>query len=80
MRTTSRLFYPTALHRAQQEADVKKNPESAITQEKLEDVKPNHHWTEKNATESEADVRSFPHSAHLCLLSTHLLIRTNSKM
>jgi len=58
LHTTTRLFYPTALHRAEQAADLKKNPESATTQQKLEDVKHNHHWSEKNATQSEADVRS----------------------
>lgn len=55
--STSVLSHPTALHRAERAADLKTHPESAISQEKLADVKHNHHWTEENATQSEADVR-----------------------
>lgn len=53
---TATCFYPTAIHRAEKAADLKKHPESAATQEQLEDRKHNHHWSEKNATISEADV------------------------
>lgn len=55
--STSVLSHPTALHRAERAADLKAHPESATSQEKLADVKHNHHWTEENATQSEADVR-----------------------
>lgn len=48
--------YPTAIARAERAADLKKHPEAALTQEKLADVKGNRHWTEENATLSEADV------------------------
>jgi hypothetical protein len=74
LHTTTRLFYPTALHRAEQAADLKKNPESATTQQKLEDVKHNHHWAEKNATQSEANVGSFLLNAHSCLLGMSIWI------
>ncbi|KIW28568.1 uncharacterized protein PV07_08222 [Cladophialophora immunda] len=49
---------PTALHRAEKAADIKAHPESAATQEKLPDQKGNRHWTEENATVSEADVKA----------------------
>jgi hypothetical protein len=52
----SALFQPTALHRATEASDLEKHPESGVTQEKQADVKHNHHWTEANATTSEADV------------------------
>ncbi|KEF55755.1 uncharacterized protein A1O9_08506, partial [Exophiala aquamarina CBS 119918] len=48
--------YPTAIARAERAADLKKHPESALTQQKLEDKKGNRHWSEENATLSEADV------------------------
>jgi hypothetical protein len=48
--------YPTAIARAERAADLKKHPESALTQEKLDDKKGNRHWSEENATLSEADV------------------------
>jgi len=51
--------YPTAIARAERAADLKKHPESALTQQKLDDKKGNRHWTEDNATLSEADVSSF---------------------
>ena len=55
--STPMLGYPTALHRAERAADLKAHPESGVSQEKLPDIKHNHHWTEENATASEADVR-----------------------
>ncbi|EXJ59664.1 hypothetical protein A1O7_03810, partial [Cladophialophora yegresii CBS 114405] len=54
--SSSRAFQPTALHRAQRAADIKAHPESSLTQEKLPDKTYNRHWTEENATPSEADV------------------------
>jgi hypothetical protein len=54
--SSSRSFQPTALHRAQKAADVKAHPESTLTQEKLPDKEHNRHWSEENATPSEADV------------------------
>ena len=54
------LSQPTALHRAIEASDLAKHPESAITQEKQADVKHNHHWTEANATTSEANVSWTP--------------------
>ena len=50
------FFRPTAIHRAGEAADLKRHPESGVTQEKRKDVKHDHHWTEENATASEADV------------------------
>jgi hypothetical protein len=64
--TTPHHFQPTALHRAQREADLKAHPESALTQEKLPDQEHNRHWTEENATLSEADVSCYLTSASLC--------------
>lgn len=52
--------YPTAIARAERAADLKKHPESALTQQKLDDKKGNRHWSEENATLSEADVSSLP--------------------
>ncbi|OAG44068.1 hypothetical protein AYO21_01525 [Fonsecaea monophora] len=49
---------PTALARAERASDLKAHPESALTQEKLPDKKGNRHWSEENATLSEADVSS----------------------
>ncbi|ETI29497.1 hypothetical protein G647_01950, partial [Cladophialophora carrionii CBS 160.54] len=54
--SSSRAFQPTAIHRAQRAADIKAHPESSVTQEKLPDKDHNRHWTEENATLSEADV------------------------
>ena len=54
------LFQPTALHRAIEASDLEKHPESGVTQEKQADVKHNHHWTEANATTSEAEVSRTP--------------------
>lgn len=48
--------YPTAIARAERAADLKKHPEAALTQQKLDDKKGNRHWSEENATLSEADV------------------------
>ncbi|KAL2410307.1 hypothetical protein ABEF95_002787 [Exophiala dermatitidis] len=56
--STARMFQPTAIHRAEAEADRKAHPESQATQEKLPDRKGSHHWDESNATPSEADVRA----------------------
>ncbi|EXJ67068.1 uncharacterized protein A1O5_09714 [Cladophialophora psammophila CBS 110553] len=54
--TSSRIsLAPTALHRAEKASDLKAHPESAFTQEKLPDKAGNRHWTEENATPSEAD-------------------------
>ncbi|KAK5059684.1 hypothetical protein LTR84_009567 [Exophiala bonariae] len=50
--------YPTAIARAERAADLKKHPEAALTQQKLADAKGNRHWTEENATLSEADIRA----------------------
>jgi len=52
------LLQPTALHRAMEADDLDKHPENGVTQEKRADVKHNHHWTEANATTSEADVKA----------------------
>ncbi len=52
------LLQPTALHRAMEASDLEKHPECGVTQEKQADVKHNNHWTEANATTSEADVSS----------------------
>ncbi|KAK5024608.1 hypothetical protein LTS07_008454 [Exophiala sideris] len=49
-------FLPTALARAEREADLKKYPQSGVTQEKSEDRKGNRHWTQEHATESERDL------------------------
>ncbi|OAP58936.1 hypothetical protein AYL99_06233 [Fonsecaea erecta] len=65
-RLTSRNYYtptrparfPTALARAERASDLKAHPEAAVTQEKLPDKKGNRHWTEDNATVSEADIRA----------------------
>ena len=54
------LFQPTALHRATEASDLERYPGSGVTQEKQADVKHNHHWTETNATTSEADVSWTP--------------------
>ncbi|KIX06899.1 uncharacterized protein Z518_04875 [Rhinocladiella mackenziei CBS 650.93] len=51
-------FQPTAIHRAESAADLKKHPESGFTQEKLPDRKHSHHWSEENATISEADIKA----------------------
>ncbi|KAH0835301.1 hypothetical protein FOPE_04125 [Fonsecaea pedrosoi] len=49
---------PTALARAERASDLKAHPESALTQEKLPDKKGNRHWSEENATLSEADIKA----------------------
>ncbi|KAI1620179.1 hypothetical protein EDD37DRAFT_188702 [Exophiala viscosa] len=51
-------FFPTALARAERASDLKKYPQSAVSQEKSEDRKGNRHWTEEHATESERDLHS----------------------
>ncbi|KIW89009.1 uncharacterized protein Z519_10494 [Cladophialophora bantiana CBS 173.52] len=57
--TSSRIsLAPTALHRAEKASDIKAHPESALTQEKLPDKPGNRHWTEENATPSEADIKA----------------------
>jgi len=55
---TAICSYPTAIHRAERAADLKKHPESAVSQEPVGDRKHNHHWTEANATISEADINA----------------------
>jgi len=50
--------FPTAIARAEREADLKKHPEAAVTQEKADDRNHNRHWSEEKATPSEADVRA----------------------
>lgn len=55
---SSALFRPTAIHRATEASDLAKHPECGVTQEKQADTKHNHHWTEENATASEADVKA----------------------
>jgi len=56
--TSLKSLQPTALHRAQREADLKAHPESSLTQEKLPDKGHNRHWSEEKATASEADIHA----------------------
>ncbi|KAJ9634445.1 uncharacterized protein PV06_10576 [Exophiala oligosperma] len=56
--TTAVRARPTAIARAEKEADLKKHPESALTQEKSSDRPGNRHWTAENATVSEQDIHA----------------------
>lgn len=75
--TTPFRLYPTALHRAERAADLKAHPESALTQEKVPDRKHNHHWSEENATESEADVSYWDFSFHFPPVSLKISTRVS---
>ncbi|KIW21624.1 hypothetical protein PV08_02204 [Exophiala spinifera] len=56
--TTAIRAMPTAIARAEREADLKKHPESALTQEKSPDRPGNRHWTAEKATDSEQDIHA----------------------